>query len=115
MRLAVAHVAAPIDTPRAIQIPIWREWAKDVWVTTTKLGPGMVRTKNQIIARLLKTGTYSIDNSLIMGKTFMIHGVRGRLTSQISRLLYPFRKESVRGFFEMDRVQSPPLWIGEGL
>jgi hypothetical protein len=53
---------APIDTPKAMKKPILLDFAIETCVTTTKLMPGMVITKNQINAMLLITNKYSTSS-----------------------------------------------------
>ena len=53
---------APIDIPKAMKMPIFLDVAIETCVTTTKLGPGMVATKNQINAMLPITDKYCISS-----------------------------------------------------
>jgi hypothetical protein len=54
IRLAVAHVAAPVDTPSVMKNPVRRESESEYCVTATKLGPGIVSTRNHALKRLRK-------------------------------------------------------------
>ena len=61
-RLAAAHTLAPVDTPNAIRSPEFLEFDIADCETTTKLGPGMITTRNQIPARLARASKKFIDS-----------------------------------------------------
>ena len=62
IRMPAAQVAAPKDVPKAPRMPARLETDNANWLTTTKFGPGIIKTSHQTENRLPRaTKRFMVD------------------------------------------------------